>query len=123
MRSSREGAMEGPEAQLRRLATQATFAVAAGSVAGATAAGRAGSKTTTLLRLAALIALGATDASYREAVHRARRASADDDDVIGVLLAVAPTVGAARVVAATAGLSLALGYDIDAAFETTDGLS
>jgi hypothetical protein len=114
--------LERPEIVLRRLASGATFADAGASLGGPPPPDPAASETAALARLAALIAMGATDESYREAVCAARRAGADDDDVIDVLLAVAPTVGAARVVAATPGISLALGYDLDAAFESTDGL-
>lgn len=50
-------------------------------------------------------------------------AGATASDVIGVLIAVAPDVGMARVVSATQGLSLAMGYDIDAALEDMDDVS
>jgi hypothetical protein len=40
--------------------------------------------------------------------------------VLGVLVAIAPTIGTARVVINTPTLALALGYDVDAALEDTD---
>ena len=43
--------------------------------------------------------------------------------MLGTLLAVAPTVGLARVVSATVALGLALGYDIEAALEELDPLA
>jgi alkylhydroperoxidase/carboxymuconolactone decarboxylase family protein YurZ len=86
------------------------------------ATGRPAERDVALLRLAALVALGAQEESFREAGSQARAAGATDDDVIGVLLAVAPTVGLARVVAATPGLALAVGYDIDAALEDSGDL-
>jgi alkylhydroperoxidase/carboxymuconolactone decarboxylase family protein YurZ len=73
-----------------------------------------------LLQLAALVALGASDESFRAIGSVARAAGATDDDLLDVLLAVAPTVGLVRVVAATPGLALAAGYDIDAALEDTE---
>lgn len=47
----------------------------------------------------------------------ARAAGATPPDIVGVLIAVGPTVGLARVVAATPELARSIGYDIDAAFE------
>jgi alkylhydroperoxidase/carboxymuconolactone decarboxylase family protein YurZ len=79
----------------------------------------AAAKNVALLRLAALVALGASDETFRATGSAARSAGATDDDLLGVLLAVAPTVGLVRVVAATPGLALAVGYDIDAALEDT----
>jgi len=38
----------------------------------------------------------------------------------GTLVAVAPTVGMAHVVSATAGMALGLGYDVDQALEVVD---
>ena len=46
----------------------------------------------------------------------ARRRS-ESQEIVGVLIAVAPTVGLARVVSAAPELALAIGYDVDAALE------
>jgi len=43
------------------------------------------------------------------------------DEIVGTLIAVAPTVGLPRVVSAAPELALALGYDVDAALETPNG--
>jgi alkylhydroperoxidase/carboxymuconolactone decarboxylase family protein YurZ len=67
----------------------------------------------TLVELGALIALGAPTTSYRCAIENAYAAGATEEDVIGVLSAVAPAAGLARVVAAAPGLALALGYDVE----------
>lgn len=77
-------------------------------------------RTASLVRLAALVATGATFESYAEVVAQALEAQASVDEVIGVLLTVAPIVGLARTVSATPMLSLALGYDVDDAFERLD---
>ena len=74
-------------------------------------------RTRALVRLGALIALGAGPGTYRRTVEAARAAGASDDDVIDALLSIAPTVGMARIVAATAAVTLALGYDIDTDLE------
>ena len=77
-------------------------------------------KTHALARLGALIALDAAPASYQWNVGMALAAGATVDEVVGVLIAVAPTVGLARAVSAAPELALAIGYDIDAALEAID---
>jgi hypothetical protein len=74
-------------------------------------------RTDALLRLAALVAVGAHDSSYRCVVQDALRSGARLDDLVGVLVAVADTVGTARVVAAAPAIALAAGYDVEAALE------
>ena len=66
-----------------------------------------------LVRLAALLALGAPTTSLRWAVELATTAGADDDAVVAVLLRTAPVAGAAEVVAAASRLALALGFDVE----------
>jgi 4-carboxymuconolactone decarboxylase len=67
-----------------------------------------------LVRLGALLALGAATASLRATVRQALDAGATEAEVVGVLIAVAPAVGLARVVATAPRLALAIGYDIEA---------
>jgi 4-carboxymuconolactone decarboxylase len=67
-----------------------------------------------LVRLGALLALGAPTTSLRATVHRAEEAGATEAEIVGVLVAVAPAVGLARVVSAAPKLALAIGYDIHA---------
>ena len=69
-------------------------------------------KTYALARLGALITLGAPTTSYRFTVELAHAAGATDEEILGVLAAVAPAAGLARAVAAAPGLALALGYDV-----------
>jgi 4-carboxymuconolactone decarboxylase len=77
-------------------------------------------RTHALVRLGALVALGAGAVSYHWAVGAALAVGATTDDVIGTLVAVAPVCGLARVIAATPDVAIAIGYDIDAAFEAFD---
>lgn len=63
-----------------------------------------------LVRLAALIALGAATASLRRAAEHALEGGASDADIAGVLVAVAPVVGQARVVASAPKLATAMGF-------------
>lgn len=67
-----------------------------------------------LVRLGALLALGAATNSLRAAVDAAVEAGASEAELVGVLVAVAPAVGLARVVSTAPRLALAIGYDIDA---------
>ena len=77
-------------------------------------------KTHALLRLAASLAIDAAPSSYQASVETAMAAGATVDEVVGSLIAVAPTIGLARVVSAAPELGLALGYDVDAALEAPE---
>jgi alkylhydroperoxidase/carboxymuconolactone decarboxylase family protein YurZ len=67
-----------------------------------------------LVQLGALLALGAATSSLRATVTRAIAAGATESEIVGVLIAVAPAVGLARVVSSAPKLALAIGYDIEA---------
>ncbi len=75
-------------------------------------------KTHALVRLAASLAMDAALSSYQSTVEMALAAGASFDEIVGTLIAVAPTVGLTRAVSAAPELALALGYDVDAALET-----
>jgi alkylhydroperoxidase/carboxymuconolactone decarboxylase family protein YurZ len=77
-------------------------------------------RTHALVRLGAVVALGAGSVSYHWAVGAALAAGATTDDIVGTLVAVAPISGLARVLSATPEVALSIGYDIDAAFEQLD---
>ena len=77
-------------------------------------------KTDALVRLGALIALDASQPSFQWNASTALAAGATVDEIVGVLIAVAPMVGLARVTSAAPAVALALGYDIDAALEEHD---
>jgi 4-carboxymuconolactone decarboxylase len=62
-----------------------------------------------LVKLAALVALDAPPASYIWQVANALDAGATPDDLIGVLIAIAPQVGGPRLVSAAPELMVALG--------------
>ena len=74
-------------------------------------------KTHALIRLGALLALGAAPVSYQWTVAAALDAGATAEEVFGTLIAVAPISGVARVVLATPDVALSMGYDLDMAFE------
>ena len=70
-----------------------------------------------LVSLAAYVALDASARAYERAVEASVRSGASRDEMIGVLVAVAPAVGAARVVSAAPKLASAMGFDVDGAIE------
>jgi 4-carboxymuconolactone decarboxylase len=82
--------------------------------------GKMDQKTRALVRIGALLAAGASAPAYEWAVGRAFAAGATAQEVVGTMIAVAPTVGVARVVSAAPALALAIGYDIDVALERGD---
>lgn len=77
-------------------------------------------KTHALVRLGALVALGAAPVSFQSNVEAALAAGATDDEIVGALIAVAPVIGLARVVSATPKVAVPMGYDIDAALEAVE---
>jgi len=77
-------------------------------------------KTCAIARIASLIALDATSATYLTPVDAAREAGATDAEIVGCLVGLMPVVGVPRVVSAAPKLALALGYDVAAALEESD---
>ena len=69
-------------------------------------------KTTALIRLAGCIASQAPSQSFEWSVTAALDAGATHDDVVGVLVAVAPVVGVARVSQAATDIATALGLEV-----------
>ena len=74
-------------------------------------------KTLALVRLAALVAVGAAVPSYGAQTDAAVSAGATAAEIVDVLVGVVPVVGLPCVVAAAPKLALALGYDTDDALE------
>ena len=114
--------MAGHEEQLRRLALhdeefiESVLAMRLKDDGG----GGLDTKARALVRLGALLALGAAPVSYHWNVGAALDAGATPEDILGTLVAVAPISGIARVVLATPDVALSLGYDLDTAFEELD---
>ena len=74
-------------------------------------------RTRALVVLGAAICTGSPTRTFKVLVTSALEAGATDEEVLGVLFAVAPSAGESRVVAMTPKVSKALGYDVDDAFE------
>src|SRR5436305_5747138 len=66
-----------------------------------------------LVRLAALVAVDAPTASYLMNAETAAQLGVTLEDVQGLLVAVAPIVGTARVVSAAARITEALGFAVE----------
>jgi 4-carboxymuconolactone decarboxylase len=79
-------------------------------------------RTHALVRLGALIAIDAPPQSYAACVDAARNAGALEDEIVGTLVATLAIVGAPRVASAAPKLGLALGYDLDAALESSGSI-
>ena len=65
-----------------------------------------------LIRIGALIALDASPPAYMDSVNAALRAGASNEEIVGTLIAVLPTVGVARVVPAAPHPGRAGGDDV-----------
>ena len=118
--------MAAHEEQLRRLALhdedviESALAMNLHGDLGGDEACRLSPKAHALVRLAAMLALGAAPVSYQWTVGAALDAGATTEEIIGTMIAVAPICGIARVVQATPDVALPIGYDLDAAFEELD---
>lgn len=79
-----------------------------------------GPKSRALVRVAALLATDGSFETYRWVIGDALDAGANPDEIVDVMLAVAPLVGMARVVASAPKVAHALDYDLDAALESLE---
>jgi alkylhydroperoxidase/carboxymuconolactone decarboxylase family protein YurZ len=71
-------------------------------------------RTYALANVAALIALDAAPSSYIWQIGLALEARVTPEEILGLLVAVGPTVGNAKIVAAAPEIALALGIDLEA---------
>ena len=83
-----------------------------GPVNGELTVGALDRRTRALIRLAALLVLGAPTASIQWAVELASATGADVETLTGVLLAAAPAAGTAQLSESAPRLALALGFDL-----------
>lgn len=77
-------------------------------------------RTSLVAQVAALLCLDAETSTFQVFVERALAAGVEPDELLAVLIAVAPLIGAPRVVSGAASLARALGYDLDGALELHD---
>jgi 4-carboxymuconolactone decarboxylase len=78
-------------------------------------------KAAALVRIAALAATGAPEVCLEWSSSQALTAGATEDEITGVLLAIAPVIGLGRMVGAAPGVGGAFGYDVEAVLEDPDG--
>jgi alkylhydroperoxidase/carboxymuconolactone decarboxylase family protein YurZ len=67
--------------------------------------------TWSLVKLAALVSIDAAPASYIWHITTAQQAGVTAEEMVGVLIALAPTVGLARIVAAAPEIAIGLGLE------------
>jgi alkylhydroperoxidase/carboxymuconolactone decarboxylase family protein YurZ len=77
-------------------------------------------KTAALVRVGALVAIGSPGVCLEWGASRALAAGATEDEITGVLLAVAPVAGLGRVTGAVPDVAEALGFDVQAALVGPD---
>ena len=77
-------------------------------------------RTSSLVRLAALVVVDADTPAYQCEVRDALAAGASPEQITAVLVAIARVAGSALVMSAAPKLALALGYDVDAGLEDAD---
>ena len=70
-------------------------------------------RTSALVRLGSLVGLQSSPATSGWSVESALAAGATDEEIVGVLVAVASLVGVARLSSAASEVAVALGYDLD----------
>lgn len=80
---------------------------------GAAGAASLDPKVEQLVRLAALLSVGAAAPLLREAVDHALSAGATTSEIVGVLVTVGPELGLASLVASAPKLAHAIGYDLE----------
>ena len=70
-------------------------------------------KTHSLVRIAALISIDAPPASYMWQIGIALDSGVTPEEILGVMIALQPTIGMARIVASAPEIALALGIDLE----------
>jgi alkylhydroperoxidase/carboxymuconolactone decarboxylase family protein YurZ len=105
--------MTGPNETLARIAVRDDRFIA--SLPTAEAEAELDLSTCALVRLAALIGLDGSPASFVASVHDAKMAGASAAEIVATLTTVLPSVGAVRASSAAPKIARALGYEPDIA--------
>lgn len=74
-------------------------------------------KTRALVQLGALLAVDGPTIAIMRTASDAMTAGVREDEIVGALASLVPVLGTSRVAAVAPKLGMALGYDVDAAFE------
>ena len=115
------GQTVGFQETLRRLAMIDEGFVEDEARLGLAAASALDPKTTALLHVEVPVAIGSPAVCLEWSAGREPAPGASEDEIAGVLLAIAPVAGLGRIAAAAPEVATALGYDIAAAPEEPDG--
>jgi 4-carboxymuconolactone decarboxylase len=78
------------------------------------------SKSALLVRLGALLAVGAATPPLRGVVEKASAAGVTTNEIVGVLVCVGPTIGLASMVASASRLAAVIGYDFETSHDADD---
>ena len=73
-------------------------------------ASKLGPREYAMVKIAGLVGIDASPTSYAWQVGFAKNSGVTDADILGILVALSPTLGYARIVAAAGDLALALGF-------------
>ena len=74
-----------------------------------------------IARVAAMVAHDGSVQTFRWTIDDALEVGVTPDEIVGVMLAIAPLVGTARIVDTAPKVALALDYDLDEALEVPGG--
>jgi len=107
-----------PSARVKDLLDQLTKSVADPSSDTARGAEHLDDRTRSLVVIGAAVCSDSPTRTFMSLVATAQRAGATDQEILGVLFAVAPSAGESRLVSVAPRISKALGYDVYRAFES-----
>ncbi len=111
---------EGQAEVLRRLSLGDPSTLSGLMVAHDNAPGMLGQRWASLIRLGGMVLLGPSQPAFEREIRGALDAGASTEEVIAVLVAIAPIAGGAHVTSAAPKIAMALGYDVDAALEALE---
>jgi alkylhydroperoxidase/carboxymuconolactone decarboxylase family protein YurZ len=109
--------MEARDVTLRRLALGDEAHLERLCAGWSTSDGALDQRSVALLRLGALTATDGADILWHHVVDQALAAGVTSDEIVETLIALAPMVGAARILTVAPKLALAAGYDVESALE------
>ena len=115
--ASQHPGMTGQDERLRRLAINDPAYLERILAPDGSALERLAPHDLALVRIGVLVALDGPSSAFEYATSAALAAGATPDELVDVLIAVAPLVGSAHVVSAAPRLARALGFDLDADLE------
>jgi alkylhydroperoxidase/carboxymuconolactone decarboxylase family protein YurZ len=117
----RGGRVEGWQRTLVGLAVDDPATIAS-VLSGDCPLSRLDARTESLVRISAATASGASGPTFERILDDALDAGASEEEVVSVLIACAPLIGASRLVRSAPSIATALHFDTDEALESLDGI-